>query len=416
MVKNQGERWWNKIEQRHDRSGIGNARPPEDIYLSPLGSADDRLDKHCGLELDQLGASTSSTPTAATSPKSTSPRAPRMRFHGSIPALIDAQRAHEAGGPHPPHRAQPGRSRAPRQPAAGVQIPLPPRLSARTARGSEPSTRIQLPRRRPAHAGHRATSIARRQVLDLDKANARQIVIFGANDLSDEADVTARPVRRRANPRPPPSSPTSATSPSATTSSTSSTASPSYQGLKEIEQDGIPARVHDPRIRRRGALYVPLTRLDLIQKYRSTEGAPRRSQQARHAAMGRRPKPASSKAMQDMADELLKLYASARPRRARLLPDNDIQREFEDAFDFNETDDQLTAIADIKRDMESTSPWTACSAATSATAKPKSPCAPPSRPCRTTSRSPCSRPPPSSASSTSKPSSSASPTSPSTSR
>ena len=35
MIKNQGERWWNKVEQRHDRSGIGNLIRPEDIYLSP---------------------------------------------------------------------------------------------------------------------------------------------------------------------------------------------------------------------------------------------------------------------------------------------------------------------------------------------------------------------------------------------
>ena len=35
MIKNQGERWWNKVEQRHDRSGIGNLIRPEDIYVSP---------------------------------------------------------------------------------------------------------------------------------------------------------------------------------------------------------------------------------------------------------------------------------------------------------------------------------------------------------------------------------------------
>ena len=58
-----------------------------------------------------------------------------------------------------------------------------------------------------------------------------------------------------------------------------------------------------------------------------------------------------------MTAELLKLYAQ---RQAAVgtpfSPDTNMQREFEDAFDFNETDDQLTAIADIKRDMESTQP------------------------------------------------------------
>ena len=35
MVKNQGERWWNKVEQRHEPSGIGSLVRPEDIYISP---------------------------------------------------------------------------------------------------------------------------------------------------------------------------------------------------------------------------------------------------------------------------------------------------------------------------------------------------------------------------------------------
>ena len=60
------------------------------------------------------------------------------------------------------------------------------------------------------------------------------------------------------------------------------------------------------------------------------------------------------KAMQDMAAELLKLYAQRQAAVGTAFsPDTNLQREFEDAFDFNETDDQLTAIADIKRDMES---------------------------------------------------------------
>src|SRR3984885_6903442 len=55
MVKNQGERWWNKVEQRHDRSGIGNLVRPEDIYLSPW-ELEDRLRRTTGCDLDQLGA------------------------------------------------------------------------------------------------------------------------------------------------------------------------------------------------------------------------------------------------------------------------------------------------------------------------------------------------------------------------
>ncbi len=55
MIKNQGERWWNKVEQRHDRSGIGNLIRPEDIYTSPWDLLDS-LRRFGGADLDQLGA------------------------------------------------------------------------------------------------------------------------------------------------------------------------------------------------------------------------------------------------------------------------------------------------------------------------------------------------------------------------
>ncbi len=63
------------------------------------------------------------------------------------------------------------------------------------------------------------------------------------------------------------------------------------------------------------------------------------------------------KAMQDMAGELLKLYAERHTAAGTAFsPDNEFQREFEDAFDYNETDDQITAIRAIKDDMESPTP------------------------------------------------------------
>jgi transcription-repair coupling factor (superfamily II helicase) len=58
-----------------------------------------------------------------------------------------------------------------------------------------------------------------------------------------------------------------------------------------------------------------------------------------------------------MAAELLKLYAQRRTAEGTSFsPDNDFQREFEDSFDYRETDDQLTAISAVKQDMESTTP------------------------------------------------------------
>jgi len=63
------------------------------------------------------------------------------------------------------------------------------------------------------------------------------------------------------------------------------------------------------------------------------------------------------KAMKDMTEELLKLYAERKAAEGKAFSaDNEWMREFEDAFEYNETDDQNYAIADVKRDMESTLP------------------------------------------------------------
>src|SRR5208282_2562231 len=63
------------------------------------------------------------------------------------------------------------------------------------------------------------------------------------------------------------------------------------------------------------------------------------------------------KSLEDMADQLLALYAERKTAKGfALSPDGNWQREFEDAFEFEETPDQLTAIADIKRDLEKSSP------------------------------------------------------------
>ncbi|HUS18645.1 MAG TPA: transcription-repair coupling factor, partial [Terriglobales bacterium] len=103
-------------------------------------------------------------------------------------------------------------------------------------------------------------------------------------------------------------------------------------------------------------LYVPLTRLDLIQKYRSTEGArPPLSRLGGTAWVKAKAK--VKKAMKNMAEELLKLYAVRKTAQGHPFPpDNQFQHEFEDKFEHNETDDQLQATSEIKKDMESTMP------------------------------------------------------------
>ncbi len=101
---------------------------------------------------------------------------------------------------------------------------------------------------------------------------------------------------------------------------------------------------------------MPLTRLDLIQKYRSSEGI---KPQLNHlgTAAWNKTKARVRKAMKDMTDELLKLYAQRKTAQGHAFaPDSEWMREFEDAFEYNETEDQNYAIADVKRDMESPQP------------------------------------------------------------
>ncbi|HEX6897077.1 MAG TPA: DEAD/DEAH box helicase, partial [Bryobacteraceae bacterium] len=104
-------------------------------------------------------------------------------------------------------------------------------------------------------------------------------------------------------------------------------------------------------------LYVPLTRLDLIQKYRGAgEGAAPPLDRLGGATWDRTKSRVKAK-MRDMADELLKLYAQRHMAQGfAFSSDSNWQREFEDAFEYSETKDQMAAIQRIKKDMESAHP------------------------------------------------------------
>ena len=129
-----------------------------------------------------------------------------------------------------------------------------------------------------------------------------------------------------------------------------------YQGLKEINQGNGNAEFMLLEYAEGARLYVPLTRLDLVQKYRSSEGAKPVLNHLGTAAWAKT-KARVRKAMKDMTDELLKLYAERKTAQGHSFSaDNEWMREFEDTFEFSETEDQETAIADVKRDMESTQP------------------------------------------------------------
>ena len=103
-------------------------------------------------------------------------------------------------------------------------------------------------------------------------------------------------------------------------------------------------------------LYVPTDQVQLLQKYISSEGdAPRLSKMGGSEWIKAKGK--AEKAVADMAKELLEIYAQRQVASGFACEaDSPWQKEFEDAFPFEETPDQLVAIAEIKADMEQSRP------------------------------------------------------------
>jgi len=127
-----------------------------------------------------------------------------------------------------------------------------------------------------------------------------------------------------------------------------------FVGLKKIGVADNEQEFLELRYAGEDKLFVPVERLDLVQKY---TGANRPPVDRLGGTSWERVKTRVKKAMRDMAEELLKLYAARKavPGHA-FSADSHWQQEFEDAFEYELTPDQKTAIADIKRDMESSTP------------------------------------------------------------
>jgi transcription-repair coupling factor (superfamily II helicase) len=348
MVRNQIDRWWNKVEQRHERSAMGSLIRPEDIYLRPevLQAA---LDGQMGLDLDQLGVVDVLDEDNTLGEIELNTR-PTLRFHGSIPALTDQLRTLMASEARivlaAPHQGD-----VERLATVLREYQIPYRLGSRNPHPGE----TMLNESSYMEGDLRVPVIVRTPIASGVSFLDSNLFLFGANDLSDDADVAARPEPRR--------------------SKTAAFVSDfrdlgvgdyvvhvehgiaQYQGLKEIEQDGLSVEFMILEFAEAAKLYVPLTRLDLIQKYRSTDAGPAPVLNRLGSQQWAKTKTRVRKAMQDMTGELLKLYAERTNAEGTAFSrDNEFQREFEDSFDYSETDDQISAIRAIKYDMESTRP------------------------------------------------------------
>ena len=125
-----------------------------------------------------------------------------------------------------------------------------------------------------------------------------------------------------------------------------------YRGVTQVQTEGITREYILLQYAGTDKLYLPLDKLDLLFKYKTAE-----EKEPRLSKLGgsewERTKRKVSQSIKDMAEELLKLYAVRQAREGYAFsPDTPWQAQFEDAFPYEETRDQLKAIQDVKRDME----------------------------------------------------------------
>jgi transcription-repair coupling factor (superfamily II helicase) len=129
-----------------------------------------------------------------------------------------------------------------------------------------------------------------------------------------------------------------------------------YRGIELLDKQGQVEEHLQIEFAAGAKLYVPAAKIDLVQKY--VGGTGRRPTLAKLGGISwQRQKKAAETAVMDMAVEMLELQAARLSRTGTALgPDGEWQREFDASFPYEETDDQLSAIIDIKADMESTRP------------------------------------------------------------
>jgi transcription-repair coupling factor (superfamily II helicase) len=343
LLEREFEQFWAKIQEAHERSGIGNLVRPSDLYISP-DEWWSRLKTLSGAEIEHLGV---------TQPGEAQPvefhSQPSPRFHGSIPLMLEEVKRHVAEN----RRvlvAAPNTGELERLADFFTEYGVSFRLGSRTRGGESYADETAY------FAGEvLAATLVKAYLPDGTILPDASLAVFGTRDLFDESEsVVSRPQRQK--------------------SKTSAFLSDfrdlqvgdyvvhvehgigQYQGLKEINQGNGDTEFMLLEYAEGAKLYVPLTRLDLVQKYRSAEGTKPVLNHLGTAAWTRI-KARVRKAMKDMTEELLKLYAQRKTAEGHsFLADSEWMREFEDAFEYNETDDQALAIADVKRDMESTLP------------------------------------------------------------
>ena len=130
-----------------------------------------------------------------------------------------------------------------------------------------------------------------------------------------------------------------------------------FMGIKKLELEGVTKDYITIQYAGTDVLYVPVTQLDLVSKYIGPRDDTGVRLNKLSSMEWQKTRSRVKKAVKDMADELIALYAkrSNTPGYA-FSPDNDWQQDFEERFDYSETDDQLRCIDEIKTDMQKPQP------------------------------------------------------------
>lgn len=126
-----------------------------------------------------------------------------------------------------------------------------------------------------------------------------------------------------------------------------------YRGIEKIEVDHIVKDYIKIEYDKGGKLYVLATQLDMIQKYADSTAKPPKLNSL-GGVEWKKTKTRVKKAVADIAKELVELYAIRENSEGyQFSADSEWQKEFEEMFPFEETEDQLHAIEEVKKDMES---------------------------------------------------------------
>lgn len=129
-----------------------------------------------------------------------------------------------------------------------------------------------------------------------------------------------------------------------------------YIGIKTIEMDGVHKDYLEIHYAGKDILYVPTDQLSLLQRYIGNEGDTPKLQKM-GGSDWQKTRAKAQKSITDLAEKLVALYAKREVVQGYAFPpDTPFQKEFEEAFPYEETEDQLKAVRDIKASMEKPTP------------------------------------------------------------